>query len=46
MSDHLPECPAYGVEKWAEVDECGPCNWLRSCGQRLTETRINMEDPL
>lgn len=25
---HRAECPAYGVSKWAEVDTCGPCDYL------------------
>ena len=25
---HDPRCPAYGNLKWADVDECGTCNYL------------------
>jgi hypothetical protein len=26
---HDPKCPAYGVPKWEQVTECGPCDWLK-----------------
>ena len=25
---HDTRCPAYGKERWADVDECGPCKML------------------
>ena len=25
---HRKECPAYGLRRWAKVDECGPCEYL------------------
>lgn len=25
---HDTRCPAHGVQRWAGVDECGPCDYL------------------
>jgi len=25
---HDVRCPAHEVEKWANVEKCGPCDWL------------------
>lgn len=33
---HDPECPAYGIPKWAHVTKCGPCDWLNN--HRETES--------